>query len=389
MSNRERIGATAFRQLALFVGVSICLLVIVTVIAMFSLEGLSQSSELRSAVVQLNELSQESSVSSEDAIAVAQDALRDAAASRDATALFAVLVVAVVAAICLIVAASYFYFSIVRPFSKLQDFADSVASGDLDLPLEYERSNPFGRFAWAFDHMRSELKRARANELAAIEDNKSAIASLAHDLRTPIASIGTYSEALELDLFKSDAERRECAEVIQRKCADISRLVDDVLTHALANLDRITVECAIVPASPLLCQAVEEFGVIETRVIRADNAAIEADELRLRQAIENVLANASKYAPGSVVEAIGEVSDDGFYRIRLRDYGPGMSPEDIPFAFDRFYRGSNAKEIEGSGIGLFLVRHLIERMGGSVSLGNAHPGLEVVMAVPLEESSRS
>lgn len=389
MSNRERIGATAFRQLALFVGVSICLLVIVTVIAMFSLDGLSQSSELRSAVVQLNELSQESSVSSEDAIAVAQDALRDAAASRDATALIAVLVVAVVAAICLIVAASYFYFSIVRPFSKLQDFADSVASGNLDLPLEYERSNPFGRFAWAFDHMRSELKRARANELAAIEDNKSAIASLAHDLRTPIASIGTYSEALEMDLFQSDAERRECAEVIQRKCSDISRLVNDVLTHALANLDRITVECAIVPASPLLRQAVEEFGVTETRVIRADDATIDVDELRLRQAIENVLVNASKYAPGSVVEAIGEVSDDGFYRIRIRDYGPGMSPEDIPFAFDRFYRGSNAKEIDGSGIGLFLVQHLVERMGGSVFLNNAHPGLEVVMAMRLEDSARS
>ncbi len=298
--------------------------------------------------------------------------------------MLAILSVFGLAVLCLIILAAYLYFSIVRPFMRLQGFAENVAAGNLDLPLEYERSNPFGKFAWAFDHMRSELKRARASELAAIEGNKTAMASLAHDLRTPVASIRAYAEALDMGLDRTEEEHREYLQVIERKCDEVSQLTDDMLTHSLANLDRIDVACAPFPVKPLLRQTVENFGVIDARLVKVDDAIVIGDEMRLRQAIENLLVNATKYAPDSKVEIAGDALENGFYSISVRDFGPGMVAEDIPFVFNRFYRGVNAKDVSGAGLGLFVVKYVIERMNGQVMAQNAHPGLIATLEIPCE-----
>lgn len=345
------------------------------------------AAQLRNEVVGLNQLAQDGATADASSVlAQAQDALRSAADAKDRTALLSILAVFGTGALCLVALSGYLLASIVWPFARLQGFAENVAAGDLDTPLAYERSNPFGKFAWAFDHMRIELKRARTRELAAIESNKTVIASLAHDLRTPVASIRAYAEALDLGLARTDAERREYARVIERRCCEVSQLVDDMLTHSLAELDRISVECAPVPAASLLRQVAEGFDVSEVKVASAAPATIAADERRLRQAIENLLVNAAKYASGSNIEVTGAPTAEGFYRINVRDFGPGMAPEDLPFAFDRFYRGSNAADIPGSGLGLFIVKHLIERMGGTAGIANAHPGLRITLDVPLEDS---
>lgn len=383
--NSSSMNTKITRQLVICVAICLCALAVVTAVAAALIVNDGVTAQLRANIVELNGLSQSASTANESqAITQAQDALRQAANANDLTALIALILVATAALVCLAALSAYLYVSVVRPFSKLQNFAEEVASGNLDLPLEYERSNPFGKFAWAFDHMRSELKRARKNELAAIEANKTVMASLAHDLRTPIASIRTYSEALDMGLDRTEEERQEYIHVIERKCGEVSQLVDDMLTHSLAELDRISVECSVVSASLILQQAVDDFGLIEATVANADDALICADELRLRQVVENLLVNASKYAPSSKVEVSGSAANEEFYRISIRDFGPGMAPEDIPFAFERFYRGSNAKDIQGSGLGLFVVKYVIERMGGRAMLQNAHPGLAVFLDVPLE-----
>ena len=83
----------------------------------------------------------------------------------------------------------YIYAAILRPFDKMKAFAGRVAQGDMNVPLEYERSNYFGDFTWAFDSMRREITRSRASEKETIENNKTVIATLSHDIKTPIASI--------------------------------------------------------------------------------------------------------------------------------------------------------------------------------------------------------
>ena len=114
-----------------------------------------------------------------------------------------------------------------------------IAGGDLDLPLDYERTDYFGRFTWAFDSMRSEIVRARACEREAIENHKTVIAALSHDIKTPVASIRAYTEALELGIGSSPEKCRHYTDVIIRKCDEISKLTSDLLTHSLSELEKL------------------------------------------------------------------------------------------------------------------------------------------------------
>lgn len=377
------------RSLIVAVIVCLCVLVIAAFAGVSLIQNTSGADALRSEIVNLNKFTQDSSPENTEAIAQAQASLRRASDTNLNGAICAVILVFAASVLCLLALSTYLYISVIRPFAKLQGFAEQVASGNLDLPLKYEKSNPFGRFAWAFDHMRIELKRARASERAAIEENKSVMASLAHDLRTPVASIRAYSEALSMGLAESEEERREYVEVIDRRCIEVSQLVNVMLTHSLAELDRISVECSAVPASPLLHQVVKDFGLLEPVSVTAEVAVLHADALRLRQAIENLLVNVSKYAPGKAVEVTGRCKDEDSYQIEVRDYGPGMDDADIPFAFNRFYRGSNAHEVPGSGLGLYVVRYVVDRMGGEVTIAQAHPGISVRLSIPIEKSNAS
>ena len=83
------------------------------------------------------------------------------------------------------------------------------------------------------------------------------------------------------------------------------------------------------------------------------------------------------------VEGVLDIAER-VYRVTVRDHGPGIPPEDLPFATERFYRGSNANEAPGAGLGLFIARYLVGQMGGSLSLEDAEPGLRVRIEFPLE-----
>lgn len=345
------------------------------------------TSQVRQGVVALNETRASlagvaGSAEADRALAEAQETLRRAAAVDNALPIALTWAMCAVGIAAAWIVVAYLYASVVRPFLRLESFADDVARGNLDAPLAYERGNPFGRFTWAFDNMRKEIKRARAAEAEAVEQSRTTVAALSHDIKTPIASIRAYSEALELGLARDEAERADYARTIARKCDEVTSLTDDLFLHSLADLDRIAVTCEHAPIDRAIGQAVADFGTDGTVVLgRLDRVAVPHDPKRLVEMVENLVANARKYAPGSPIEVSGRCADEG-YRIEVRDRGPGMAPEDLPFAFDRFYRGTNAADRPGAGLGLFIVRYLVEQMGGTVRLENAEPGLRVEIEFP-------
>lgn len=364
-------------------------LVVVALVATAALAQDDAAAQVRESVVALNEARAALAAEAEPAVAdralaEAQETLRRAADAKSSLPLALAWAVCAAGVALVWSVTAYLYLSVVRPFSRLEAFADEVARGNLDLPLAYERSNPFGRFTWAFDNMRKEIKRARAAEAEALEQSKTTVAALSHDIKTPIASIRAYSEALELGLARDGAERAGYARTIARKCDEVTALTDDLFLHALAELDRIAVSCEDAPIDRAVARAAADFGVDGTVVLgRLDRAVVAHDPKRLVEALENLVANARKYAPGSTVEVNGR-AEGGAYRIEVRDFGDGVAPEDLPFAFDRFYRGANAQGTPGAGLGLFIVRYLVEQMGGSVRLENAEPGLRVGIEFPLE-----
>lgn len=279
----------------------------------------------------------------------------------------------------------YVYFAILRPFRKLEKFADNIAKGDFDIPLEYERSNYFGSFTWAFDSMRREITKARSCEREAIENNKTVIATLSHDIKTPIASIRAYAEGLEANLDGTPEKRAKYLSVIMRKCDEVSKLTNDLFMHSLSDLNKLKLLSEDFELCGFIENAVSEIAA-EQNDVKLDKpdftATVSADKNRLLQITENLINNARKYAKTDI--EIFVLQRDGNAEIHFRDYGTGIPDEDMPFIFDKFYRGRNCGNEQGSGLGLYIVKYITEQMNGSVVLHNHTDGLEAIVSLPIK-----
>ena len=290
-------------------------------------------------------------------------------------------------AIIVIAVFIYIWFAIIRPFEKLTGFAERIAGGDLDLPLDYQRTNYFGRFTWAFDSMRREIVKARTGEKEAIENNKTIIATLSHDIKTPVASIRAYAEGLEAGMDTTAEKRQKYLSVIMNKCDEVTKLTNDMFLHSLSDLDKLkmnneTIEfCSF--AEKVICEIGDEYGDIS--FIKPDfSATVNADKNRLTQIFGNVITNARKYAKTKIDVSI--TLDGGYVSIHFRDHGNGIPDEDIPFIFGKFYRGKNCGSEQGSGLGLYIVKYVAEQSMGTAKLRNCDKGLEVTISLPVKNA---
>lgn len=282
----------------------------------------------------------------------------------------------------------YIYFAILRPFDKLKDFAEKISAGNFDTALDYRRTNYFGAFTWAFDSMRTEITKARRGEREAVENNKTVIATLSHDIKTPVASIRAYGEALEANMDTTAEKRQKYISVIIAKCDEVSRLTNDLFLHSVSDMDKLKMNPEVLELSGFLETAVRELSSEKSKVIyKKSNCdiVIQIDKNRLLQLVENIINNAVKYA-GTEIE-ISAVTVNEFAEIHFRDYGHGIPDEDMPFVFGKFYRGKNCGNEQGSGLGLYIVKYIAEKSGGTVQLHNHSDGLEVVVKIPRADVS--
>ncbi len=277
----------------------------------------------------------------------------------------------------------YIYVSILRPFDKMKIFAKEIAQGNFDLPLAYERSNYFGDFTWAFDSMRKEITRARSCEKEAVENNKTVIATLSHDIKTPIASLRAYAEGLEANMDSSAEKREKYISVIIRKCDEVAGLTNDLFLHSISSLDRLEISMETFELCGFLRAAVSEITVNEQTVrltLPAEKIMVSADKNRLLQVCENIINNAAKYAGSPLDLSVTQNGDS--VQMKFRDYGNGIPDEDLPFVFDKFYRGKNCGNRQGCGLGLYIVKYIVEKMDGKVFLHSYRDGLEVTVELP-------
>lgn len=282
---------------------------------------------------------------------------------------------------------AYIYFSILKPFRRLEKFADKIALGDFSEALDIERGNYFGKFTWAFDSMRREIIKSRSCEREALENNKTVIASLSHDLKTPVASISAYSEALVNGLYSSTEEMYSYLDVISKKCEEIAKITGDMITHSIGELGALKMEPTHFDLVQLLESAVSESSVggdihFEKPLF---TAPVCADENRLKQLVGNLIGNAQKYAGGKMDITLTKKSR--MFAVHFRDYGQGIPDSELPFVLDKFYRGSNTDGRNGSGLGLYIVKYIAQQSGGNVVLENRDKGLEVTVTIPQDTNS--
>ena len=293
-------------------------------------------------------------------------------------------IVAVVNIVLMILLALYLYQRILKPFKQMEEYASQVASGNLDLPLKMDRGNFFGEFTWAFDTMRKEIAKSREAEKNAIENNKIVIASLSHDIKTPVASIRAYAEAFEANLYTSPEKKQKYLSTIMNKCDEVSKLTNDLFNHSLTEMNKLEVKTERIELHSFMREKIAELFVnpedVELKLTDEKEIFVNADPKRLQQIAENLINNTAKYAKTKMEIMIeDDATDSGFVKIHFRDFGPGIPEEEIPFIKGKFYRGKNAGDENGSGLGLYIVDELAGKMGGKVELYNKTPGLDVVI----------
>lgn len=272
--------------------------------------------------------------------------------------------------------------TLVRPFHKLKDFAQRVAGGNLDVPLEMDRQNVFGAFTESFDLMRSELKRARLAEAQANAAKKELVAELSHDIKTPVASIKAASE-VGLALADSDRLRDNYTQII-RKADQINTLVTNLFNATLEELEQLSVTPGDMESGEL-AQMLENADYLHRSAVPAASAIppclLCADRLRLQQVLDNIYANSYKYAGTDIMLAITRESSR--IVIAIEDFGGGVSPQELPFLKEKFQRGSNTGDVEGAGLGLHISDYFMRKMGGKLTVENGTCGLKVSVEVPL------
>lgn len=306
----------------------------------------------------------------------------DAAAMLRSEKRTAVLVMAAAMLLQLGICAGYFcliHRTMVIPFRRLEEFAQRVAGGNLDIPLEMDRHNLFGAFTESFDLMRDRLKKARIAEAKANAAKKELVAKLSHDIKTPVASIKAASEVGAA--LASDEKSRGNYRQIEQKADQINTLVTNLFSATLEELDELTVTPSDLKSGELRILLENADYLHRAAMPEIPDCLLFADRLRLQQVFDNIFANSYKYA-NTEMEVTAELRE-GYLAVCAEDYGGGVAAGELPHLKEKFMRGGNAQGIEGAGLGLYISAHCMEEMGGRLELENGASGLKASVYIAL------
>jgi len=327
--------------------------------------------------------------------------LDDAAKACETLAWWLAAIFCVVCLILLAGMARYGFYvrkNIVVPFTNMKEFAAKVAQGKLDDPLAMDEGNLFGAFTESFDVMREELAASKERELQLQKKEREFVASLSHDLKTPVTGIKVTAELMqmktalklketadgrvtyakeELELLSADAEG------IRGKAEQITNLINDLFTSTLDDLGEFKVNCQD-ESSEILGDIVRNYddrGLARIGDIPA--VLIRADKKSMSQVIGNVISNSYKYA-NTRIEVTFRLSER-YLEMQISDHGPGVSPEEIDLITNKFYRGKDwvGTDKDGHGLGLYISKTLMNKMDGDLIAESDGKGLAVTLVIPL------
>lgn len=278
------------------------------------------------------------------------------------------------------------YFVARRTTRRLETLAGAAAAlraGDYSArtPVEGEDEvahlqADFNAMAEKLSQALADLKRERDTVAEVLQSRRDLVANVSHELRTPVATLRASIETT-LDQWENlpPSETRQKLAVMEGEIQRLSGLMDDLFVLSRADVGQLPLTLAAVAVGPLVTQAVNALAPLAWQTGRVTVTAelpenlptVLADSRRLQQVVVNLLRNAVRYTPpGGLVVVLAAV-ENGLMRIEVRDTGEGISPEDLPHIWERFYRGENAGT-ENAGLGLALVKELVEAMGGQAAV---------------------
>lgn len=274
---------------------------------------------------------------------------------------------------------------ITRPILRMKRATESMSQGDFDVKIPSTTDDELGELGHAINGL--------AKDLAHMKNSRNEfLSAVSHELRTPLTYLIGYSKvAMREDI--SEEKRKHYLTIIHEESTRMKALVKNLMDLAQLDEHKFTIEKELIAAKPFIEQVAQivshsfaEKGV-HLAIDCPHNFTFYADPLRLEQIILNLVDNALKYSEPNATVTLSCRQSASQTRIIVKDTGHGISEEDVGHIFDKFYRveKSRAREFGGSGIGLAIVKELVEAHGGSITVtSELHVGSQFI--VTLEEA---
>lgn len=271
----------------------------------------------------------------------------------------------------------WIYRSIATPLVKLKKATQNIKEGNLDFVLEVDGDDEFSELCRDFEEMRKRLKESAEEKVLMDKENKELISNISHDLKTPITAVKGYVEGIMDGVADTPEKIDRYVKTIYNKTNEMDHLINELTFYSKIDTNRIPYTFSKLNVEDYFSDCAEEVGLeLETRGIELvyanyveDNVQVIADGEQIRRVIHNIISNAIKYMdkPKGIIQIrIKDVGD--FIQVEIEDNGKGIAAKDLPSIFDRFYRTDVSRNSSkgGSGIGLSIVKKILEDHGGKV-----------------------
>ena len=269
------------------------------------------------------------------------------------------------------------YRSIAVPLVKLKKATQNIKEGNLDFVLDVEGKDEFSELCQDFEEMRRRLKESTEEKSLIEKENRELISNISHDLKTPITAVKGYVEGIMDGVADTPKKMDRYVRTIYNKTNEMDHLINELTFYSKIDTNRIPYTFSKLNVEDYFEDCSEEVGLeLETRGIELvyanyveKDVMVIADGEQIRRVIHNIISNAIKYMdkPKGIIQIrIKDVGD--FIQIEIEDNGKGIGPKDLPYIFDRFYRTDVSRKSSkgGSGIGLSIVKKILEDHGGKV-----------------------
>ncbi|MDO5337580.1 MAG: HAMP domain-containing sensor histidine kinase [Eubacteriales bacterium] len=271
----------------------------------------------------------------------------------------------------------WIYRSIAAPLVKLKKATQNIKEGNLDFVLEVEGTDEFAELCQDFEEMRKRLKESAEEKLVLDKESKELISNISHDLKTPITAVKGYVEGIMDGVADTPEKMDRYVRTIYNKTVEMDHLINELTFYSKIDTNRIPYTFSKLNVEDYFNDCAEELSLeLETRGIELVYAnyverdvLVIADGEQIRRVIHNLISNAIKYMDkkkGIIQLRVKDVGD--FIQVEVEDNGKGIATKDLAYIFDRFYRTDVSRNSSkgGSGIGLSIVRKIMEDHGGKV-----------------------
>ena len=287
------------------------------------------------------------------------------------------LVICLVVPIIVICLVFWIYHSIVTPIHMLQVATQNIKNGNLDFEVQVHNKDEIGELCEDFEEMRKRLKDNAEEKVRTDQQNKELISNTSHDLKTPITAIKGYVEGLLDGVADTPEKQQKYLQTVYNKAIDMDHLINELTFYSKIDTNKIPYTFNRINVVGYFEDCAEELSLeLEDEHIGFtyqnyvdDSVQMIADAEQIKRVINNIIGNSKKYSDKQETKIRMTVKDVGdFVQVEIEDNGKGIAAKDLPYIFDRFYRTDASRNSSkgGSGIGLSIVKKIMEDHGGKI-----------------------